>query len=339
MKLNNWFTRLVRRGRNGSRRPDASETPRATEPESKRFPRAPFFSLEKSSPLPPPTPVSRHPNLDKDTFPIPSAVVFPVENTFSPAALAAYLENQGNPPEEIAKLKTILGKEIVILEIGCGCAEIAWEIAGKNPNIGMIATDIYAFPRNGEACFGYGDVSRAWKEGRLAPQKAPLANMVILRAEAELLRLLPYRCVSTLLLVNPEPKVGKILLDFMEEKRLFETLKPGGRQIVIKPFSREMGVMSCGGFEFDHAPDYSRGLGFLLDSSFNFRKGGRTQWSVDLDAASPYSKNSTQSMVSICGGLDTDTALSLTPPPRGSFFPVNLFRGKGGRDGDRWKGR
>ncbi len=254
--------------------------------------------------------------------------MFPSESAYSPKALGAYLENRGNPPAEIAKLNTIIGMEGVILEIGCGKGDIAWEIARKNPTMGVIATDIYAFPRNGASAFGYGDAAMTWKEGRLEAQQTPLANMVILRAEAEILPLLPYRCVNTLLLVNPEPKVGRIFLEFMEKNRLFETLKPSGRQMVIKPFSREMGVMSCGGFEFDHSPDYSRGMGLLMNSPFHFTRGDRFQWTVDLDAASPYSKNSTQSTVSICGGLDADTVLPLPPPPVHSIFLGNPFRNK-----------
>ncbi|MCP4690451.1 MAG: hypothetical protein GY859_20520 [Desulfobacterales bacterium] len=304
-----WFSWRALRRLDGWRRSAKNETPNAakktTKPPSGRFPWLPSFSLEKTSSPPRAAPVSHHPDLHEDANPAPSApVVFPAASAFSPAALAAYLENKGNPPGEIAKLHRVLQRRSVILEIGCGRAEIGREIAGKNPDIGVIATDIYRFPRPGESTLGYGDVALAWRDRRLEAQTAPRDNLVILRSELDILRLLPYRSVDTLLFVNPEPKMGKIFLDFVGKDRLFETLKPGGRQIVIKPFCREMGVTACGGFEFDHSPDYSRGIGFLMESPFDFRIGRKIQWSVDLCAASAYSKNSTRSSVSICGGMN-----------------------------------
>lgn len=330
MNIKKWFTWFTGRGLNGSSRPETSQTPGSRQPEAKiemkGFPLNPFFAPENSFPFSSHQPVPEQPEIVEDLPDAPSdPMVFHAGNSHSPAALAIYLENRGNPPGEIARLESIFGMEAVILEVGCGKAEIALEIARKNPSLGVIATDIYAFPREGESSFGYGDASLAWKDGRLEAQETPLANLVVLRAEIDILRLLPYRSVTTLLLVNPEPKVGKFLLEFIEKNRLFETLKPGVRQIVIKPFSREMGVMSCGGFEFDHSPDYSRGLGFIMDSPFDFRRGDSIQWSVNLGAASPYSKNSTQSTVSICGGLDTDTTLLFKPPCAAPFTPGNLF--------------
>ena len=78
-------------------------------------------------------------------------------------------------------------------------------------------------------------------------------------------------------------------------------IKPGDRQIVILPFSRDMGWGTCGGYEFCCSEDRSMGLGFIMGSDFNFNKTGSVQWGVDLRKSSPYSKNSTQTNVFLYG--------------------------------------
>jgi hypothetical protein len=59
--------------------------------------------------------------------------------------------------------------------------------------------------------------------------------------------------------------------------------------------------MACGGLEFDHQADWSKGLGYLFESEFEFLKADRFHWNVDLARVSPYTKNSTQTDV-YCAG-------------------------------------
>lgn len=220
--------------------------------------------------------------------------------TFDP--LSHYLFGQGNPPAEIARLPQVLNRDRVILEIGCGSCEVAWQIALKNPDIGVVATDLYPWETPAEEGSFYQKVATAWRAGSLPVQQDPPPNLVILRAESEILRLLPEGAIDTLLLINPEPLMGKAFIDFLVENDLCRKIRPGRKQIVIIPYCREMGVMACGGYEFQHAEDWSRGLDYVMDGRLRFQRGDRLQWGVDLHRTSPYSRNSTQSGVFIYGG-------------------------------------
>ncbi|MFC1505178.1 hypothetical protein ACFL5W_01535 [Thermodesulfobacteriota bacterium] len=222
--------------------------------------------------------------------------------------LTTYLNEQQNLPDDIAKLHRILGMQHVILEIGCGDCGLAREIALKNPAWGVIATDKYAWNIPLKDGSHYQKIAVEWKEKRLEAQQAMPDNIVTLRAEADILRFLPNSSLETVLLVNPEPLVGRALLDFISEPALYAKIKPGLRQIVIIPFSREMGVVTCGGYEFDHTEDWSQGLGFIMASGFAFQAAGKVQWGVDLRGASLYSKNSTQSNVYVCGNQRTSSS-------------------------------
>ncbi len=196
--------------------------------------------------------------------------------------LATYLNKQKNLPEDIAKLHRILGMQHVILEIGCGNCDLAKEIALKNPAWGVIATDKYAWNIPLKDCSHYQKLAVAWKENRVKAQQTMPSNIVTLRAEAEILSFLPDLSLESVLLVNPEPLVGQALLKLISIPALYAKIKPGLRQIVIVPFSREMGVVTCGGYEFDHAQDWSQGLGFIMASGFDFQKADKFQWGVDL---------------------------------------------------------
>jgi len=238
--------------------------------------------------------------------------------------LEAYLIQQGNSLESIAHLQNILKMGEVILETGCGSGEGAWLIASGNPAMGVIATDKYELAGPAEGGSYYRKVAEDWQTGRLKVQQALLPNLVVLRAESDIARYLPKGRVDSILLVNPEPKVAAAFVDTLETSNLLEHLKPGDRKIVIKPFSREMNVMSCGGYEFDHSEDWSCGLGFILGSSLPFKKVSSVQWSVDLSKASPYGRNSTQHSVYICGdrtaaGHHSRLAIAAgsSSPPRG----------------------
>lgn len=216
-------------------------------------------------------------------------------------SLDAYLTLQGNSPQDIAVLHRILMMDQIILETGCGGAEIAWEIARKNPNTGVIATDKYDLTGVAGESSHYGKVARAWQEGCLKTQQSTLPNLIILKAESEILQFLPDNSIDSILVINPEPVIGAAFVESIEKSGLLGKVKPGRKRIVIKPYSREMNVMSCGGYEFDHSEDWSCGLGFVLGSTLPFKKVHAVQWCVDLSSVSPYCKNSTQNCVYALG--------------------------------------
>jgi hypothetical protein len=218
-------------------------------------------------------------------------------------SLAAYLEAQGNRFEDIRKCDRILSMKWVVLEIGCGCGDVALAIAARNPEIGVIATDKYDISSRDDSTSHYCRMASSWQKKQLTAQNTPLDNLVILRAEVDLLRFIPDQNIDSVVMVNPEPKVGKAVLAFIAAHRLESKIKPGDRQIIVKPYSREIGVMACGGLEFDHGEDWSRGLGFLFESSYTFTKADPELWSVNINNLSPYSKNSTQQDVYVCKDL------------------------------------
>lgn len=218
-----------------------------------------------------------------------------------PCVLSAYLRDHGNPSDSICKTHRLLQMPRVMLEIGCGVGEAARRIAVKNPDMGVVATDLFdGLPASCESSY-YGKIARDWREGVLPAQQDPPDNLVILRAEADILRCLPLGCIDTILLINPEPTVGRAFLELLRQDDLCRRIKQGPTRIVILPYSREMGVMACGGFDFEHDPDWSRGLGYIKGSGLSFRQGLPVQWGIDLRRVSAYSANSTQSDLYIWG--------------------------------------
>lgn len=222
-----------------------------------------------------------------------------------PPALTDYLLMHENTAQDIALLYRLLQLNRVILEIGCGTGKVALEIALKNPDIGVIATDQYDWTVPEAYGSGYRKTALDWKERRLETQQGSPDNLVLLRADADLIPLLPPGSIDTVLMVNPEPAVGQAFMKALKDPAVYTKIKPGEKQVVVLPFSREMGVSSCGGCEFDHSGDWSRGLGFLMESGLDFRKGETVQWQVDLVKSSLYSSCSTQRDVYFCGGPAT----------------------------------
>jgi hypothetical protein len=216
-------------------------------------------------------------------------------------SLGVYLMSQGNLPCDISRLHTILQLDEIIMEIGCGNGSIAREIARKNTKIGVIATDQYDWTGPNRYGSSYQKTAFAWKERKLDSQKDAPDNLVLLRADIGMLAHLPENRLDTIFLINPEPKVGLAFMESLRDQAVYRKIKPGETQIVILPFSREMGVTCCGGYEFDHDKDWSRGLGFMMASAFDFRKGSPVQWQVDLVKSSLYTGSSTQKDVYVFG--------------------------------------
>ena len=212
-----------------------------------------------------------------------------------------YLRERQNCEQDIHKLVGILNMPKVLMEIGCGNAEAAMKIALKNPDIGVIAIDLYDWSHPQYSSSGYGQIARDWRGGRLRAQMNPLANLVILRAETDLLQCFPIQAIDSIILINPEPLVGKAILGLLKGELLSLRLKHGPKQIVILPYSRELGLMACGGCGFEHDPDWSRGLGFIMESGLRFKQGASIHWGVDLSRISAYTGNSTQRDIYIYG--------------------------------------
>ncbi len=220
-----------------------------------------------------------------------------------------YLRERENCEQDINKLIGILKMPQVLMEVGCGNAEAARQIAFKNPNIGVIASDLYDWSHPHYSSSGYGQIACEWRAGKLPAQMNPLSNLVILRAETDLLQCFPIQAIDTIILINPEPLVGKSILAFLQVESISLRMKHGPKQIVILPYSRELGLMACGGCEFEHDPDWSRGLGFIMDSGLRFKQGASNQWSVDLSRVSAYTANSTQRDIYIYGKQPIKSAL------------------------------
>jgi hypothetical protein len=243
----------------------------------------------------------RAPSLSNESTFVKSATSQGAKRQSPSSELWGYLRERENREQDIDKLAGILIMPQVLMEVGCGNAETARQIALKNPNIGVIATDLYDWSHPQCCSSGYGKIARQWRAGQLPAQIDPLSNLVILRAETDLLQYCPNHAIDTIILINPEPLVGKAILKLLQGESLSLRIKQGPNQIVVLPYSRELGLMACGGCEFEHAPDWSRGLGFIMESGLRFKRGASIQWGVDLSRISAYTGNSTQRDIYIYG--------------------------------------
>ena len=243
--------------------------------------------LEGASHPPIKFPASGHPTDPQGSTPVPMV------------ALATYLRAHENPSDDIRQLDKILQLPNIILEIGCGVGMLAREIARNNPGIGLIATDQYdyAIPPQHGSC--YQKTALSWKDRQLECQQGDVHNFVLLRADIDMLSHFPEASIDTILMVNPEPNAGRAIMLALTDPAIYRKIRPGEKQVVVLPFSREMGVTCCGGNEFYHDADWSRGLGFMMASGFEVRKGDPIQWHVNLAKFSHYSRYSTQQDVYI----------------------------------------
>jgi len=219
----------------------------------------------------------------------------------TPCDLEGYLVERENCADDILKLNTLLLMPHVLLEIGCGSAEAARQIALMNPGTGVIATDLYDWSHQVSSGPCYGRVAAKWRRRGLPIQMDTPSNLVVLRADAALLQCLPARSIDTVVLINPEPEVGKSFLNLLQVEDLSMKIKKSPLQIVILPYSRELGVMACGGCGFEHDPDWSRGLGFIMGSGLLFKRAKPLLWGIDLGHISAYSGNSTQGDIYVYG--------------------------------------
>ncbi|MFO8085194.1 MAG: hypothetical protein R6U27_12850 [Desulfobacterales bacterium] len=224
--------------------------------------------------------------------------------------LNAYLFSQENVPEAISKLKATFEMDHIIFEIGCGSGEAAWEIAKKNPHTGVIAIDKYDWTVPIKEGSHYQKTALAWRKKCLKVQQHTPENLVVLRAGFEIIRYFPDHSIDSILMLNPEPKVCEAFLKAIDENRWLQKLKPGSEQILVVPFSREMGITACGGFECDYSENRPGNLDFLFAGPFQFRRGEKTHWGLDLSRASAYSRNSTRNDVYIYGNQYQLTPLS-----------------------------
>jgi hypothetical protein len=224
--------------------------------------------------------------------------------------LNAYLISHENVQDDFLKLKKILGMDQIVFEIGCGSGEVAYEIALKNPHIGVIATDKYDWTVPAKAGSHYQKVALAWRDKQLKIQSFLPDNLAVLRAETDILRFFPDHCIDTVLMLNPEPTVCETFLNFISENTGYQKIKPGPKQILVVPFSREMGVTACSGFECVYTEHRPGELGFLKTGHFQFRRGEKNHWGIDMTRASAYSRNSTQNDVYVFGNQFQATPLS-----------------------------
>jgi hypothetical protein len=215
--------------------------------------------------------------------------------------LNAYLLSHENFQADISKIKKILAMDQIIVEIGCGSGEVAYEIALKNPHTGVIATDKYDWTTPAKTGSHYQKVALAWKDKQLKIQSFLPDNLVVLRAETDILRFFPDHCIDTVLMLNPEPTVCEAFLKFISENTWYQKIKPGPNQILVVPFSREMGMSACSGFECVYTEHRPGELGFLKTGHFQFRRGEKNHWGLDMTRASAYSRNSTQNDVYVYG--------------------------------------
>lgn len=142
-----------------------------------------------------------------------------------------YLELNDNDVEDAEKAFRIFSEyDEIVFEIGAGHGNVALEIAEKNPKVGVVAIDVY------NEHTGYNVLYGLWKKGKLKPQTANLDNLVLLRAEPDLLKLLPPRLISHVLLVNFERMALQGTLDILSVSGDQSPLKEKS-SIWLKPFT------------------------------------------------------------------------------------------------------
>ncbi|MDP8264788.1 MAG: hypothetical protein P9M12_04840 [Candidatus Aceula lacicola] len=163
---------------------------------------------------------------------------------FSRDKLEYVLLSFDNTKEEIGKVYNLVneskknGKKL-LLEFGGGDAEAVRAIAELNQkkDIVSITTDQYAIDKE-RAPRLYLDNAEEFEKRRLPAQTQGLENLVVARAEADILLYLPDNSLDYILLVNPNSIAVESLVAVIKNFDVMKKFKKGAK-IIIKTSSRE----------------------------------------------------------------------------------------------------
>ncbi|MFC1590583.1 hypothetical protein ACFL42_03735, partial [Candidatus Omnitrophota bacterium] len=146
-------------------------------------------------------------------------------------AVRDYLLAKGNDPKDVGKfLKALLHQKTIILEFACGEAEAAYALA-ENNDIFVLATDIFT---SNKWTSTYNAYARDFRNRKLPGQenneyeKPPLENLSVMRAEADILEVLPPDTIDCILFLNATYDAEKALAGMLKEDRYMRVLKRGG---------------------------------------------------------------------------------------------------------------
>lgn len=146
--------------------------------------------------------------------------------------LSNYLAALSNRRSNVQKaIRLISSGRPVLLEFGCGNAELARAIAEKHPEIAVIATDIYDSSDTNKTIYRH--TALYWEQQALPAQESELSNLVILRSTDEALNILPSKCLKYVMIIHPDPLCLKSLLQSIHDNNRVLT---DDSHIYIKPF-------------------------------------------------------------------------------------------------------
>ena len=179
-----------------------------------------------------------------------------------------YLRLMGNRTGDIQKAVQLLARQrfsrrlSLLVELGAGRAQIAFELAMRHPNLLVLAADVYD-P-------SYELISSDWDNRKFLAHDFPLKNLAVLRAGVDILHYLPDESLKTLLLINPEGTVASSVTQLISDGIIQRKLQPKP-QVVVKPFER-LGIWMRKYFPEDWVLEKrnSHYLGVDLDKTSDF---------------------------------------------------------------------
>jgi|GEM_PF-6464689 len=151
-------------------------------------------------------------------------------------ALKHYLLQQGNPPQVIDKVMSILKKySRIYLDVGTLEGKLPLEIARRYPDIGVVGIDKFSKESN------YREEAIRWEDNALPAQKAikeeALDNCVILKSELEgFFSLLPDHSLDYLSLLNSAFFVERAFVSFYDNGMLKQKMKPASAIYATRRF-------------------------------------------------------------------------------------------------------